>query len=72
MAVWDALFRTEQNGGNIESPSISTPMSACKSPITESDDVVFVGFTAAPHENVFQMSKNTLEKFFEPAWDAIE
>ena len=34
MAVWDALFHTEQNGENIESPSISTPRSGCKSPTT--------------------------------------
>ena len=72
MAVLDALFHTEQNGGNIESPSISTPRSACKPPITESDDVIFTGFTASPTEDAFEMSKNLLEKFFEPAWDAIE
>ena len=55
MAVWDALFPTEQNGENIESPSISTPRSACKPPITESDDMIFVDFTASPTENSFEM-----------------
>ena len=63
LAVWDALFRTEQNGENIESPNISTPRMGRKSPTTESDDVIFMGFTAPSTENVFEMSKNAIEIF---------
>ena len=72
LAVWDSLFHTEQNGENIESPSISTPRSVCAPPTTESAAEIFVGFTAPPTENAFEMSKNVLEKNFVPAWDKIE
>ena len=63
LAVWDSLFQTEQNGENIESP---------KNQSTESEDVVFVGFSPPSTENVFEISRNALEKFFAPAWDAVE
>ena len=63
LVVWGSLFQTAQNGENIESQRKQS---------TESEDVVFVGFSPPSTKNMFEMSRSTLEHFFAPAWDAVE
>ena len=63
LGVWASLFQTEQNGVNIDSE---------KNDSVESEDVIFVSSSPPTTKNAFEMSRNALKNFFEPALDMLE